>query len=62
VARELEIVLTSRNVAKGTRVPMAGIPHHAAESYLAKLIAAATTWRSANKSARLRRAGCSHVR
>ena len=39
VARELEIVLTSRNVAKGTRVPMAGIPHHAAESYLAKLIA-----------------------
>src|SRR3989304_2593580 len=39
VARELEIVLTSRNVAKGMRVPMAGIPHHAAESYLAKLIA-----------------------
>jgi len=39
VARELEIVLTSRNVAKGVRVPMAGIPHHAAESYLAKLIA-----------------------
>src|SRR3972149_7005616 len=38
VARELEIVLTSRNVAKGVRVPMAGIPHHAAESYLAKLI------------------------
>src|SRR3990172_3225837 len=38
VARELEIVLTSRNVAKGMRVPMAGIPHHAAESYLAKLI------------------------
>lgn len=37
-ARELEIVLTSRNVAKGVRVPMAGIPHHAAESYLAKLI------------------------
>ena len=37
-ARELEIVLTSRNVAKGVRVPMAGIPHHAAEGYLAKLI------------------------
>jgi len=38
VARELDIVLTSRNVAKGTRVPMAGVPHHAAEAYLAKLI------------------------
>jgi DNA mismatch repair protein MutS len=37
-ARELDIVLTSRNVAKGDRVPMAGIPHHAAESYIAKLI------------------------
>jgi DNA mismatch repair protein MutS len=37
-ARELDIVLTSRNVAKGARVPMAGIPHHAAENYLARLI------------------------
>jgi DNA mismatch repair protein MutS len=38
VARELDIVLTSRSVSKGTRIPMAGVPHHAAESYLAKLI------------------------
>ncbi|MBN1665682.1 MAG: DNA mismatch repair protein MutS [Anaerolineales bacterium] len=38
VARELDIVLTSRNVAKGTRVPMAGIPHHAMENYLGRLI------------------------
>jgi DNA mismatch repair protein MutS len=38
VAKELDIVLTSRNVAKGTRVPMAGVPHHAAENYLARLI------------------------
>lgn len=38
VARELDIVLTSRNVAKGVRVPMAGIPHHAAENYLGRLI------------------------
>ena len=37
-ARELDIVLTSRSVAKGNRVPMAGIPHHAAENYLARLI------------------------
>ncbi|NSW51389.1 MAG: DNA mismatch repair protein MutS [Anaerolineae bacterium] len=37
-SRELEIVLTSRNVAKGVRIPMAGIPYHAAETYLARLI------------------------
>jgi DNA mismatch repair protein MutS len=37
-SRELDIVLTSRNVAKGDRVPMAGIPHHAVDSYLARLI------------------------
>src|SRR5512143_3761463 len=37
-SRELDIVLTSRAVAKGTRIPMAGIPHHAAENYLARLI------------------------
>jgi len=38
-ARELDVVLTSRNVAKGQRVPMAGVPHHAAEGYIAKLVA-----------------------
>jgi DNA mismatch repair protein MutS len=37
-SQELDIVLTSRNVAKGDRVPMAGIPHHAAENYLMRLI------------------------
>ena len=37
-SRELDIVLTSRNVAKGNRIPMAGIPFHAAENYLARLI------------------------
>jgi DNA mismatch repair protein MutS len=35
---ELDIVLTSRTVAKGVRVPMAGIPYHAAENYIARLI------------------------
>ena len=39
VSRELEIVLTSRPIGKGQRVPLAGIPHHALDSYLAKLIA-----------------------
>ncbi len=38
-ARELDVVLTSRNVAKGQRIPMAGVPYHAVESYLARLIA-----------------------
>jgi len=37
-ARELDIVLTSRPVSKGQRVPMAGVPHHAVESYIARLI------------------------
>ncbi len=37
-ARELDLVLTSRPVAKRQRVPMAGIPHHAAENYIARLI------------------------
>jgi len=38
VSRELDLVLTGRNVAKGQRVPMAGIPYHAVEGYIAKLI------------------------
>ena len=37
-SKELDIVLTSRNVAKGSRIPMAGIPYHAAENYLMRLI------------------------
>lgn len=37
-SRELDIVLTSRNVAKGQRVPMAGIPFHAANNYIARLL------------------------
>ncbi|HEU0166284.1 MAG TPA: DNA mismatch repair protein MutS, partial [Chloroflexota bacterium] len=39
VARELQITLTSRPMAKGVRVPMAGVPHHAVDSYIARLIA-----------------------
>ncbi|HEX9840717.1 MAG TPA: DNA mismatch repair protein MutS, partial [Anaerolineales bacterium] len=37
-ARELDIVLTSRTVGKGQRAPLAGIPYHAVENYLARLI------------------------
>jgi DNA mismatch repair protein MutS len=37
-ARELDIVLTSRPVGGGVRVPLAGIPYHAVDNYLARLI------------------------
>jgi DNA mismatch repair protein MutS len=37
-ARELEITLTSRNKEKGKPIPMCGVPYHAAEGYLARLI------------------------
>src|SRR5215216_3580587 len=37
-ARELDIVLTSRTVGKAQRAPLAGIPYHAVENYLARLI------------------------
>jgi DNA mismatch repair protein MutS len=37
-ARELDIVLTSKPVGKGIRAPLAGIPYHAVENYLARLI------------------------
>src|SRR6266508_1705666 len=37
-ARKLDIVLTSRTVGNGIRVPLAGIPYHAVENYLARLI------------------------
>ena len=38
-ARELEITLTRRDWGRGERTAMAGIPHHAAEGYIARLIA-----------------------
>jgi DNA mismatch repair protein MutS len=37
-SRELEIVLTSREMGKGNKIPLAGIPYHALEGYLARLI------------------------
>ncbi len=37
-ARELQITLTSRNKEKGVKIPMCGVPYHAAEGYIAKLI------------------------
>src|SRR2546422_1294782 len=37
-ARELQITLTSRNKEKGMSIPMCGVPYHAAEGYISKLI------------------------
>jgi DNA mismatch repair protein MutS len=38
MARELGITLTSREMGKGNRAPMAGIPCHAAEGYISRLV------------------------
>lgn len=37
-SRELDIVLTSRPVGNGMRVPLAGIPYHAVDNYLSRLV------------------------
>ncbi len=37
-ARELEITLTARNKEKGQPIPMCGVPYHASEGYIARLI------------------------
>lgn len=39
-ARLLDITLTSRGQSAGQPIPMAGVPHHSAESYLARLLRA----------------------
>src|SRR3954467_12107077 len=38
VARELEIALTRRDFGRGEKSPMAGIPHHAVDGYIARLV------------------------
>jgi len=37
-SRELQITLTSRNKEKGIAIPMCGVPYHAAEGYIGKLV------------------------
>ena len=39
-SKELEITLTSRSMGKNLRIPMAGVPAHSLETYLARLIKA----------------------
>ncbi|MEN3011613.1 MAG: DNA mismatch repair protein MutS [Dictyoglomus thermophilum] len=38
ISQELDIVLTSKEIGKGRRIPMAGVPYHALDSYLSKLV------------------------
>ena len=37
-SRELEITLTARNKERGTPIPMCGVPYHAADGYIARLL------------------------
>src|SRR5688572_15029020 len=37
-SRELQITLTARNKERGDPVPMCGVPHHSAASYIARLV------------------------
>src|SRR5579863_3598634 len=39
-SRILQITLTSRNKEKGERIPMCGVPYHAAENYISRLVRA----------------------
>lgn len=38
VARELDLTLTSRPLNRNEKIPMAGVPHHAVEGYIARLV------------------------
>ena len=37
-SKELGITLTSKEVSNGDRIPMAGVPHHAVEPYLSRMV------------------------
>ncbi len=39
VSRELELTLTGRDCGEGQRAPMCGVPYHAVETYLGRLVA-----------------------
>ncbi|MFA5237949.1 MAG: DNA mismatch repair protein MutS, partial [Methanoregula sp.] len=39
VSKELDLVLTSRSKNGDQKIPLAGVPHHAGESYIARLVA-----------------------
>lgn len=50
-ARLLDITQTHRGQSAGQPIPMAGVPFHAVEQYLARLVKLANRWSSSNRSA-----------
>lgn len=40
VSEVCQIVLTAREMGNGRRIPLAGVPYHAADNYLARLVQA----------------------
>ena len=38
ISRALSITLTSKDAGAGSKIAMAGVPHHALDGYLAKLV------------------------
>ena len=40
VSEVCSVVLTSREMGPGNRIPLAGVPYHAVDTYIAKLIQA----------------------
>ncbi len=48
-SQELEITLTSRESGTKDRIPMCGVPYHAASDYIEQLIQKDTKWRYVNK-------------
>ena len=49
-ARILDLTLTHRGQSAGSPIPMAGVPYHAVENYLARLSKRATPLRFVSKS------------
>ena len=45
----LDIALTSRSKKNEYKIPMAGVPYHSVDSYLGRLISAATASRYASR-------------
>jgi len=43
IAKLLDITLTARGQSAGQPIPMAGVPHHAAENYIARLVSLGET-------------------
>lgn len=48
-SKELDLTLTGRDCGLGERAPMCGVPFHAVDTYIAKLIEKATKSPYANK-------------